>query len=189
MRPSHYSPVETALHLADELAEAASVRKTRPGHLHSAIAGRALFGAIKADLTAFGRHLGLLLARWWRSKLFQGGKRTRTRAEGRAPRRTPVVVPFIKGIAMAALLGGLLLTGGILWALQERPGAPAQSNRPSLVLETADGRALGAPARSLARQLEATSRRARQRGAKHRGPSNSTGTSGSTRRASCARRA
>ena len=143
MRPSHCSPVETALHLADELAEAASVRETRPGHLHSAIAGRALFGAIKADLTAFGRHLGLLLARWWRSKLIQGGKRTRTRAESQAPRRTPVVVPLIKGIAMAALLGSLLLTGGILWALQERPGAPAQSDRPSLVLETADGRALG----------------------------------------------
>ena len=141
--PSHYSPVETALHLADELAEAASARETRPGHLHSAIAGRAFFGAIKADLIAFGRHLGLLLARWWRSKLIQGGKRTRARAERPAPRRTPVVVPFIKGIAMAALLGSLLLTGGILWALQERPGAPAQSDRPSLVLETADGRALG----------------------------------------------
>lgn len=47
MRPSHHSPVETALHLSDELAEAASVRETRPGHLHSAIAGRALFGAIR----------------------------------------------------------------------------------------------------------------------------------------------
>ena len=43
----------------------------------------------------------------------------RPRAEDRAPRRTPVIVPLIRGIAMAALLGGSVLTGGILWALQE----------------------------------------------------------------------
>ena len=66
-----------------------------------------------------------------------------TRVEGRAPRRTPVIGPLIKRIAMVALLGGLMLTGGILWALHGRPGAPARSDRPSLVLETADGRPLG----------------------------------------------
>jgi hypothetical protein len=121
----------------------------RPGPLHTARAGRALFEAIKADLTAFGRHLGLLLGsavtRWRRSKPIQGDKRTRTRAEGRAPGRTLVIVPLIKGIAMAALLGGLMITGGILWALHDRPiaGAPARSDRPSLVLETAAGRPLG----------------------------------------------
>jgi penicillin-binding protein 1A len=124
------------------------VGETRRGqHLHSAMAGRALLAAIKADLTAFGRHLGLLLgsalATWWRRKPIQIGKRTRTRTEARAPRRSPVIVPLIRGIAMVALLGGLTLTGGILWALQERPGAPARSDRPSLVLETADGRPLG----------------------------------------------
>jgi membrane peptidoglycan carboxypeptidase len=56
-----------------------------------------------------------------------------------------VIVPLIKGIAMAALLGGLMITGGILWALHDRPisGAPARSDRPSLVLETAAGRPLG----------------------------------------------
>src|SRR5262245_45443040 len=144
MRPSHDSPVETPHHSVDELAQAASVRETRPGHLHSAIAGRALLGAIKADLTPSGRHLGLLLARWWWcSKSIQIAKRTRARAEVRPPRRTPVIVPLIKGIAMAALVGVLMLTGGILWALQERPGAPQRSNLPSLVLETAGGRPLG----------------------------------------------
>jgi 1A family penicillin-binding protein len=113
------------------------------------MAGRALFGAIKADLTAFGRHLGLLLgsalASCWRSKLIQGGKRTRTRAKGPVLRRSPMIVPLIKSITVAALLVGLMITGGILWALHDRPmtGAPARSDRPSLVLETADGRPLG----------------------------------------------
>src|SRR5262245_44084589 len=144
MRPSRDSPLETPRHWPDELAEAASVRETRSGHLHSAIAGRAMFRAIKADLTASGRQLGLLLARWWwRSKSIKIAKRTRTRAEFRAPRRTSVIVPLIKGVAMVALVGVLMLTGGILWALQERPGAPPRSNLPSLVLETAGGRPLG----------------------------------------------
>jgi hypothetical protein len=67
----------------------------------------------------------------------------RTRVEGRAPRRIPVIVPLIRRIATAAPLVGIMLTGGILWALQERPGAPARSNLPSLVLETGDSRPLG----------------------------------------------
>ena len=130
-------------------SEAAGVRQTRPGHLHTAIAGRALFGAIKADLTAFGRHLGLLLgsalAWWWRSKPIEGGQRPWIWAEASVPRRNPVIVPLIKGIAVAALLVCLMITGGILWALHGAPiaGAPARSDRPSLVLEAADGRPLG----------------------------------------------
>jgi penicillin-binding protein 1A len=85
MRPSRLqdSPVETSCRSADGLAsdghrqpaevsestgverppgtEAAGVRQARPGQLHTAMAGRALFSAIKADLTAFGRHLAMLL--------------------------------------------------------------------------------------------------------------------------------
>ena len=166
MRPSHDSPVEPRHRSVDKLAsdgqrrsaevsESTGVERlpgsdqTRPGHLYTAIAGPALFGAIKADLTAFGRHLGLLLgsalAWWWRSTPIQGGQRTRTRAEGSVPRRSPVIVPLIKGIAVAALLVCLMITGGILWALHGAPiaGAPARADRPSLVLETADGSPLG----------------------------------------------
>lgn len=56
-----------------------------------------------------------------------------------------MIVPLIKGIAVAALLVGIMITGGILWALHDTPiaGEPARSDRPSLVLETADGRPLG----------------------------------------------
>src|SRR5262245_60410508 len=67
----------------------------------------------------------------------------RTRVEGWTRRRSRVIVPLIKRIAMAALLGFLMLAGGILWALHGRPSAPAQSDRPSLVLETAGGHPLG----------------------------------------------
>jgi penicillin-binding protein 1A len=42
--------------------EAAGMRQARPGDLHTAMAGRALFSAVKADLTAFGRRLGILLS-------------------------------------------------------------------------------------------------------------------------------
>jgi penicillin-binding protein 1A len=61
------------------------------------------------------------------------------------PRRGAVIVPLIKGIAVAALLVGIMITGGILWALHDTPiaGEPARSDRPSLVLETADSRPLG----------------------------------------------
>jgi membrane peptidoglycan carboxypeptidase len=71
--------------------------------------------------------------------------RTRIRDEGSVPRRGGVIVPLIKGIALAALLLGIMITGGILWALHDTPiaGEPAQPDRPSLVLETADGRPLG----------------------------------------------
>jgi penicillin-binding protein 1A len=168
------SPVETPRRSADELAsdgdcgdrrptevsestgderlagtEAAGVRQARPRHLYTALAGRALFTAIKADVTAFGRHLALLprsaLATRRRSETTQGGKRIRTGDEGSVPRRRAVLVPLIKGIAVAALLVGITITGGILWALHDTPiaGAPTRSDRPSLVLETADGRPLG----------------------------------------------
>jgi hypothetical protein len=88
--------------------EAAGVRQARPGHLHIALAGRALFAAIKADVTAFGRHLALLpgSATRRRSETTQGGKRTRSRDEGLVPRRRAVLVPLIKGIAVAALEQG-----------------------------------------------------------------------------------
>jgi penicillin-binding protein 1A len=167
-------PVETPRRSADELAsdgdcgdhrpaevsestgverpagtEAAAVRQARPGHLHTALAGRALFSAIKADLTAFGRHLAMLLGSGLASRrgsdAAQGGKRIRTGDEGSMTRRRVVIVPVIKGIAVAALLVGITITGGILWALHDTPvaGEPARSDRPSLVLETADGRPLG----------------------------------------------
>ena len=129
--------------------EAAGVREARPGDLDTAMAGRALFSAIKADLTAFGRHLAMLLgsalASRRRLEATQGGMRTRIRDEGSVPRRGGVIVPLIKGIALAALLLGIMITGGILWALHDTPiaGEPAQPDRPSLVLETADGRPLG----------------------------------------------
>jgi len=60
-------------------------------------------------------------------------------------RRRAVIVPLIKGIAAAAVLLGIMITGGILWALHDTPiaGEAARSDRPSLVLETADGRPLG----------------------------------------------
>src|SRR5262245_65710675 len=76
-------------------------------------------------------------------------------------RRRAVIVPLIKGIAIAAVLLGILISGGILWALRDTPiaGEPARSDRPSLVLETADGRPLGRTgALSLTRRPEATSR-------------------------------
>ncbi|HEY7662391.1 MAG TPA: PBP1A family penicillin-binding protein [Xanthobacteraceae bacterium] len=113
------------------------------------MAGRALFAAIKADLTAFGRHLGLLLVSaresWRRRQPIRGGKRRRTEADGPVPRRRRLIVPLITAIAVVALLAGLVTAGGILWALHGGPiaGARAQSDRPSLVLETADGRPLG----------------------------------------------
>ena len=198
MRPSHDSPVEPRHRSVDELvsdghrrsaevpestgverppgSEAAGVRQTRPGHLHTAIAGRALFGAIKADLTAFGRHLGLLLgsalAWWWRSKPIEGGQRTRIRAEASVPRRNPVIVPLIKGIAVAALLVGLMITGGILWALQGRPRWRAGAIRPALACAGGSRRP---PARAYrpAHWRGGPKRlpeRARQRGAEHRRP-------------------
>jgi penicillin-binding protein 1A len=152
-------PVETPRRSADELAsdgdcgdhrpaevsestgverpagtEAAAVRQARPGHLHTALAGRALFSAIKADLTAFGRHLAMLLGSGLASRrgsdAAQGGKRIRTGDEGSMTRRRVVIVPVIKGIAVAALLVGITITGGILWALHDTPvaGEPARSD-------------------------------------------------------------
>jgi penicillin-binding protein 1A len=126
----------------------AYVGETRPRQLHSATAGRALFEAVRADLTTFGRHLGWLLGSALtrsRSKPGQGSEATRTWASHWLPRRSPVIVPLIKSILAAALLGVAVITGGILWALYDRPidGAPARSERPSLVLETGDGRPLG----------------------------------------------
>jgi 1A family penicillin-binding protein len=61
------------------------------------------------------------------------------------PRRRASIASFIKGIAVTVLLAGIMITGGILWALYDTPnaGAPARSDSPSLVLETADGRQLG----------------------------------------------
>jgi hypothetical protein len=74
------------------------------------MAGRALFSAIKADLSAFGRHLAMLLssalASRRRSEATQGGMRTRIRDEGSVPRRGGVIVPLIKGIALAAYSWG-----------------------------------------------------------------------------------
>jgi penicillin-binding protein 1A len=129
--------------------EAAAMRQARLGHLHTALAGRALFSTIKADLTAFGRHLAILLgsalASRRGSEATQGDKRIRTGNGDSVTRPRAVIVPLIKGIAVAALLLGIMITGGILWALHDTPiaGEPARSDRPSLVLETADGRPLG----------------------------------------------
>jgi penicillin-binding protein 1A len=125
------------------------MRQARLGHLHTALAGRALFSTIKADLTAFGRHLAILLgsalASRRGSEATQGDKRIRTGNGDSVTRPRAVIVPLIKGIAVAALLLGIMITGGILWALHDTPiaGEPARSDRPSLVLETADGRPLG----------------------------------------------
>ena len=107
----HRGPAEVPDHTGVERppgTEAAGVRQVRRA-LHTAMADRALFSAIKADLTAFGRHLAILLgsalASRRRSEATQG-MRTRIRDDGSVPRRGRMIVPLIKGIAVAALLAG-----------------------------------------------------------------------------------
>ena len=126
--------------------EAAGRRQDQFGHLHTAVAGRALFAAIRADLSAFGRRAAMLLgsavAGRRRAKATGGGRRTGIGADEGATRRNRIAA-FIKVIAVTALLVGITLTSGILWSLHDRPVAKSRSSLPSLVLETADGRPLG----------------------------------------------
>ncbi|ANW00252.1 hypothetical protein LMTR13_08790 [Bradyrhizobium icense] len=60
-------------------------------------------------------------------------------------RCAPLVVSFVKGAVTSALVTGLVITGGILWALHDTriAGKSLRPGWPSLVLETADGRPLG----------------------------------------------
>jgi 1A family penicillin-binding protein len=129
-------------------SEAAGMRHPRSEHLHTATAARAFFSAANADLSAFGRHVAMLLASALagrRSDAAPGGTRTRTRDNGSLRRCGAVIASFVAGIAVAALLLAIIITGGILWALHNTPiaGESARSDRPSLVLEAADGRPLG----------------------------------------------
>jgi penicillin-binding protein 1A len=130
--------------------EATGARHDQAARLHSGTAGRALFSAIKADLTTFWRCLAqllrLALANWrQRRKVNQGRNRTGIKGEGRVKRRGIAIGSFIQGLAMATLLAGMVITGGILWALHGAPPADvsARSDRHSLLLEAADGRPLG----------------------------------------------
>jgi 1A family penicillin-binding protein len=60
-------------------------------------------------------------------------------------RRRRVIMPMLASLAVVFLLLTVTLAGGILWALHDAPlsGQPARFDRPSLVLEAADGRPLG----------------------------------------------
>lgn len=173
MRRSPDSIVEVQRHSADALASDADQGGDRPAekfehaeverkpgvgtvgadqassaHLHTVRAGRALFDAIKADLIALKRYVAVLL----RSALpgrrpaqpREGGAGTASPSEA-PPRRHAMIVQFIRGAAAAAVLVGIIVTGGILWALHDAPvaGKSVQFEQPSLVLESADGRPLG----------------------------------------------
>jgi hypothetical protein len=129
-------------------AEAVGAGQAHAAHSHTASASRALFGAIKADLTAFGRHLAILLRSALSSRRpmqsEEAGARTGGPPGDSVSRRRAVIVPLIKGVAAAAVLVGIIITGGILWALHDAPVVGQfQSEQPSLVLESADGRPLG----------------------------------------------
>ena len=74
----------------------------------------------------------------------EAGARTGSPPGDSVSRRRTVIVPLIKGVAAAAVLVGIIITGGILWALHDAPVVGQfQSEQPSLVLESADGRPLG----------------------------------------------
>ncbi|ANW00909.1 PBP1A family penicillin-binding protein [Bradyrhizobium icense] len=121
--------------------------QARPEHAHTAMAVRGLLIALIADLTALRRRIRSL---WRRARAKQGRVKAshgdqRIRKEGRAVRCAPAVVSFLKGAVTSALVTGLVITGGILWALHDTriAGKSLQPGWPSLVLETADGRPLG----------------------------------------------
>jgi penicillin-binding protein 1A len=125
------------------------MRQPPQGRLHTAMVGRALVRAIRSDLIAFGRHFAVLrvsaLASIRRSRARRDGKRTQTRYKASSPGRGALILRLIKGVMVAAMLVGTVIIGGILWALYGIPvaGQTTPSNRPSLLLETADGRPLG----------------------------------------------
>lgn len=120
--------------------------------LHTLGAGRTLVAAIRADLAGFARHVGLLLrsatATLQRGRALREDATQDRLADGRHARASRLrrgAVALLMSAGIATLLVAVVLTGGILWALHDTPviGDPARSDRPSLVLESADGRPLG----------------------------------------------
>jgi penicillin-binding protein 1A len=107
----------------------------------TAAAGRAFLAALGADLARLGRGLG--------RALFATARQTRAAAladrtvSGR-PRRH-IVIPLIKATAILALIGSATFAGLMLWALADLPPEKPVigNNAPSLLLEAANGEAMG----------------------------------------------
>jgi penicillin-binding protein 1A len=120
--------------------------KARFGHAHTPMAIRGLLIALIGDLAAVGHSIRSLLSRARaKQEPLNAGEGDQRGEKGRGGRRGPLVVAFVKGMVASALVTGLVITTGILWALHDTriAGKALQPGWPSLVLEAADGRPLG----------------------------------------------
>src|SRR5262249_17043222 len=103
--------------------------------------GRAFVGAVRADLAALLRRVGLALR-----SAYKGVQRP---APARRRRRRSAVVRVVAGLAkmvvLVAVLGSLAAAGAMLWALHDFPAEKpvGGNNESSLLLEAANGETLG----------------------------------------------
>jgi penicillin-binding protein 1A len=117
----------------------------QPGRTRTAAAGQELLRALGSDLAG----LALRLRHYWRDRL---AKRAHTAHvtpsaidKGSFARATAVVLRrFAIGIIALATVGALALSGAMLWAIYDMPlERPSDVAKPALLLEAADGDALG----------------------------------------------
>ena len=101
-------------------------------------AGRAFLAALAGDLAVF-RHR---LAQSFRALTI---RRSRLRPEYRAGALRRVLLRFVRGIAVLAVLCVFLFAGAMVWALHDLPPEKpvAEGNAPSLILEASNGASLG----------------------------------------------
>jgi penicillin-binding protein 1A len=116
----------------------------QPGRTRTAAAAHEFLRALGSDLAG----LSLRLRQSWRNR---SAKRAQTAHATPAIRRrsfaraTAVVLRrFAFGLVALATIGALVFSGAVLWAMHDVPlDRPSDAARPALLLETANGEALG----------------------------------------------
>jgi penicillin-binding protein 1A len=118
----------------------------QPGGVRTAAAAREFFRAIGSDLAG----LALRLRQYrWRNRLpkrAQAAHAPSSKIDRRSLARTTAVVLRRYAIAIVALatVGALAFSGAMLWAIHDMPlERPSDAAKPALLLEAADGEALG----------------------------------------------
>jgi membrane peptidoglycan carboxypeptidase len=112
------------------------------GRSRTAIAGRAFLAAARADIANL---IKALQSRLRRSRKKHDTTPAGDETEPQAPSTRSYVLRLISGLAVLSLLGGLVVSGTMFWALHDLPLDEAEASQPArtVVLEAANGSALG----------------------------------------------